>query len=35
VKISGYEVWEVSPNNLIARSSGHFDAEDYRRQLGS
>lgn len=34
VKISGYEVWEVSPNNLIARSRGHFDAEDYRRQLG-
>ena len=33
VRISGYEVWRIGADGLIARSRGHFDAEDYRRQL--
>ena len=33
VRFSGYEEWTLSPNGLIARSLGHFDAEDYERQL--
>ena len=35
VKISGFEVWELGPNGLIANSRGHFDGEEYRRQLES
>lgn len=33
VRISGYEVWRMGADGLIAHSSGNFDAEDYRRQL--
>jgi len=33
VRFSGYEAWTLSANGLIARSLGHFDAEDYERQL--
>jgi predicted ester cyclase len=33
VKISGYEEWRISADGLIAESLGHFDAEDYQRQL--
>ena len=33
VRISGHEVWQIGAGGLIARSRGHFDAEDYRRQL--
>jgi predicted ester cyclase len=33
VRISGYEVWDIGPNGLIANSKGHFDGEDYRRQI--
>jgi len=33
VRFSGYEEWTLSPNWLIARSLGHFDADDYARQL--
>jgi nuclear transport factor 2 (NTF2) superfamily protein len=33
VRFSGYEEWTLSENGLIARSLGHFDAEDYARQL--
>jgi predicted ester cyclase len=33
VRISGYEQWEISPDGLIAESRGHFDFEDYMRQL--
>jgi len=32
VRASGYESWLMSPEGLIAQSSGHFDAEDYARQ---
>jgi predicted ester cyclase len=33
VRISGYEVWQISLNGLIANSRGHFDSVEYRRQL--
>jgi hypothetical protein len=33
VRISGFEVWKVSDEGLIAESEGHFDAADYQRQL--
>jgi steroid delta-isomerase-like uncharacterized protein len=33
VRISGYEVWQIGADGLIATSRGHFDAADYRRQL--
>jgi predicted ester cyclase len=33
VKISGYEEWRISADGLIAESLGHFDAEEYQRQL--
>lgn len=33
VRISGFEEWRIGPDGLIAASLGHFDAEDYRRQL--
>lgn len=34
VRISGYEEWRLSGDGLIAESLGHFDADDYARQLG-
>jgi predicted ester cyclase len=33
VRISGYEEWRMGPDGLIADSKGHFDREDYKRQL--
>ena len=33
VRISGYELWKIDNDGFIAESSGHFDAEDYQRQL--
>jgi len=33
VRISGYEVWEIGDNGLIANSRGHFDSAEYQRQL--
>lgn len=33
VRFSGYEEWTLSENGLIAMSLGHFDADDYERQL--
>jgi predicted ester cyclase len=33
VRISGYEEWRISTDGLIAESLGHFDAEEYRRQI--
>jgi uncharacterized protein (TIGR02246 family) len=33
VRVSGYEVWQMGAEGLIANSLGHFDSEDYRRQL--
>jgi steroid delta-isomerase-like uncharacterized protein len=33
VRISGYELWQIGDDGLIAESKGHFDAADYERQL--
>jgi steroid delta-isomerase-like uncharacterized protein len=33
VRISGYEVWQIGADGLIASSLGNFDAEEYSRQL--
>ncbi len=33
VKISGFEVWTIGADALIAESNGNFDGEDYQRQL--
>jgi hypothetical protein len=33
VFISGFERWSFGENGLIASSQGHFDADEYRRQL--
>jgi hypothetical protein len=33
VRISGYELWKISDDGLIAESRGHFDVADYERQL--
>jgi predicted ester cyclase len=33
VRISGWEVWEIGGDGLIDESKGHFDEEDYLRQL--
>jgi steroid delta-isomerase-like uncharacterized protein len=33
VRISGYELWKIDNDGLIAESNGHFDSADYERQL--
>ena len=33
VRISGYEDWKIGPDGLIAESKGHYDAQDWDRQL--
>jgi steroid delta-isomerase-like uncharacterized protein len=33
VRISGRELWEISPDGFIAESRGYFDFDDYMRQL--
>jgi predicted ester cyclase len=33
VRISGYELWKINDDGLIAESSGYFDAAEYERQL--
>src|SRR5437667_7148707 len=33
VRISGYELWKIDNDELIAESKGNFDATDYERQL--
>jgi predicted ester cyclase len=33
VCISGFELWEIGPDELIASSQGYFDMAEYRRQL--
>ena len=33
VRISGYEEWRIGADDLIEESLGHFDGEDYQRQL--
>jgi predicted ester cyclase len=33
VRISGYELWKIDSDGLIAESKGHFDGAEYERQL--
>jgi uncharacterized protein (TIGR02246 family) len=33
VRISGYEDWQIGPDGLIADSKGHYDAQDWDRQV--
>jgi predicted ester cyclase len=33
VRISGFEVWNLGKDGLIAESQGHFDSAAYQRQL--
>jgi uncharacterized protein (TIGR02246 family) len=33
VRISGYEVWTIDDDGLIAESEGHFNNAEYQRQL--
>ena len=33
IRISGYELWQIGSDGLIAKSSGNFDVADYERQL--
>jgi predicted ester cyclase len=33
VRIRGFEQWRIGEDGLIAESRGHFDAEEYQRQL--
>jgi predicted ester cyclase len=33
VRISGFELWQMAADGLIASSQGHFDSSEYRRQL--
>jgi uncharacterized protein (TIGR02246 family) len=33
IRISGYEVWTIGADGLIAESQGHFDSADYQHQL--
>src|SRR6266480_3578394 len=33
VRISGYELWKIDKDGLIAKSKGHFGASEYERQL--
>jgi predicted ester cyclase len=33
LRISGYELWKIDEDGLIAESKGHFDRAEYERQL--
>jgi uncharacterized protein (TIGR02246 family) len=33
VEVRGWEYWRYSVEGLVAESAGHFDAEDYQRQV--
>ena len=33
VRFSGYEEWTIGEDGLIAQSLGHFDNDEYQRQL--
>ncbi len=33
VRISGYEDWNIGPDGLIAESKGHYDPQDWDRQV--
>ena len=33
LRISGYELWKINEDGLIAESKGHFDGAEYEHQL--
>lgn len=33
VRISGYEDWQIGPDGLVADSMGHYDAQEWARQV--
>jgi predicted ester cyclase len=33
VRISGYELWKINNDGLIAESKGHLDSTEYERQI--
>ena len=33
VRVPGFEEWTIAPDGLIAESRGHFDQDEYDRQL--
>jgi hypothetical protein len=33
VRITGYEDWNIGPDGLIAESKGHYDAQEWDRQV--
>jgi hypothetical protein len=33
IRISGFELWQIGADGLIASSQGHFDSSEYQRQL--
>jgi len=33
VEVSGWEYWQYSEDGLVAESAGHFDADEYQRQV--
>ena len=33
VRISGFEEWKIGQDGLMAESRGHFDANEYQRQV--
>ncbi len=33
VVVSGWEYWRLTEDGLIAESAGHFDADEYQRQI--
>ena len=33
VQVSGWEYWRYSESGLVAESAGHFDADDYQKQV--
>ena len=33
LRISGYELWRIDNDGLIAESKGHFDSAEYERQV--
>ena len=35
VDLTGYEVWTMDPDGLIAASLGHYDADAYQRQVNA
>ena len=35
VRISGYELWKIDNDGLVAESQGHFDSAEYERNLST